>query len=463
MEELRRRARKLGAAHSLQLAPYNEKVAAAAAEAEAQRIVAQCEQREADVESSAARKRMVSEAKVVALMKLVQSGTSPLELKRRFLADVRAEEEAQAARDDGEELARVLARMRASFGLRRLRSRRAEEVATQARLQREAEEAPKIDAIEASELSQRVLADEIAKIEAATARARAAAAAHKKAEVQARRTLGRLTKQQQKAETEAQAAAAEALVSSTTGGASRLTRSSAVSVASGPRSHVYDGAPPRVPPVRTPAEVADLAMRRRQRKIEDALRVAKRAELTQQLRAAQAERLALAAEYEAEFAAIPGAVTPQAGSSRERGAALTSRPRLPAALAGSMGAASAREFSSRATTPATPAGDAARSPRAAAGPACQAVRAARPSTAPFMSQKRRAEGLLLSGAGQGPPPGAKPPTASGGRNGRERAPAWVPSPRAPPAAGAAPAPAFSPALDREARTKMIVRGLYNKM
>ena len=68
--------------------------------------------------------------KVVALMKLVQSGTSPLELKRRFLADVRAEEEAQAARDDGEELARVLARMRASFGLRRLRSRRAEEVAT---------------------------------------------------------------------------------------------------------------------------------------------------------------------------------------------------------------------------------------------------------------------------------------------------------------------------------------------
>ena len=32
-----------------------------------------------------------------------------------------------------------------------------------------------------------------------------------------------------------------------------------------------------------------------------------------------------------------------------------------------------------------------------------------------------------------------------------------------PAAGAAPAPAFSPALDREARTKMIVRGLYNKM
>ena len=128
-----------------------------------------------------------------------------------------------------------------------------------------------------------------------------------------------------------------------------------------------------------------------------------------------------------------------------------------------MGAASAREFSSRATTPATPAGDAARSPRAAAGPACQAVRAARPSTAPFMSQKRRAEGLLLSGAGQGPPPGAKPPTASGGRNGRERAPAWVPSPRAPPAAGAAPAPAFSPALDREARTKMIVRGLYNKM
>ena len=160
------------------------------------------------MESSAARKRMVSEAKVVALMKLVQSGTSPLELKRRFLADVRAEEEAQAARDDGEELARVLARMRASFGLRRLRSRRAEEVATQARLGREAEEAPKIDAIEASELRQRVLADEIAKIEAATARAREAAAAHKKAEVQARRTLGRLTKQQQKAETEAQAAAA---------------------------------------------------------------------------------------------------------------------------------------------------------------------------------------------------------------------------------------------------------------
>ena len=192
--------------------------------------------------------------------------------------------------------------------------------------------------------------------------------------MQARRTLGRLTKQQQKAETEAQAAAAEALVSSTTGGASRLTRSSAVSVASGPRSHVYDGAPPRVPPVRTPAEVADLAMRRRQRKIEDALRVAKRAELTQQLRAAQAERLALAAEYEAEFAAIPGAVTPQAGSSRER----VRRSRAAAAAGGARrldGRRPAREFSSRATTPATPAGDAARS--RAPRPAPRARRCAR--------------------------------------------------------------------------------------
>ena len=330
--------------------------------------------------------------------------------------------------------------MRASFGLRRLRSRRAEEVATQARLGREAEEAPKIDAIEASELRQRVLADEIAKIEAATARAREAAAANKKAEVQARRTLGRLTKQQQKAETEAQAAAAEALVSSTNGGASRLTRSSAVSVASGPRSHVYDGAPPRVPPVRTPAEVADLAMRRRQRKIEDALRAAKRAEPTAAPRRAggaprsrRRVRSRVCRHPRRRHAASRVVARARCGA--------TSRPRPPAAPPARW-PPPARVLVTR------------DDPRHARRRRAEPARRGRPrvpggargaaSTALFMSQKRRAEGLLLSGAGQGPPPGAKPPTASGGRNG-ERALAWVPSPRAP-AAGAAPAPAFSPAL-----------------
>ena len=271
--------------------------------------------------------------------------------------------------------------------------------------------------------------------------------------MQARRTLGRLTKQQQKAETEAQAAAAEALVSSTNGGASRLTRSSAVSVASGPRSHVYDGAPPRVPPVRTPAEVADLAMRRRQRKIEDALRVAKRAELTQQLRAAQERptrrrvrgrvcrhprRRHAASRVVAR--ARCGAHEPPAAGGARRLDGRRLRARVPSR-------ATTRHARRRRRAGA----------RAAAGPACQAA-AARPSTAPFMSQKRR-QRSRPAGAGQGPPPGAKPPTATAAaaapaarRRGCRACGHSRPRARA--------LPAFSPALDREARTKMIVRGLY---
>ena len=69
------------------------------------------------------------------------------------------------------------------------------------------------------------------------------------------------------------------------------------------------------------ATVTAFMIRRPTARVQYGARTIAIAELTQQLRAAQAERLALAAEYEAEFAAIPGAVTPQAGSSRERGAA----------------------------------------------------------------------------------------------------------------------------------------------
>ena len=85
-----------------------------------------------------------------------------------------AEEEAQAARDDGEELARSSSLgcepSFAGCGDAARAAAAPEEVATQARLGREAE-APKIDAIEASGAPRSgSLADEIAKIEAATAR-----------------------------------------------------------------------------------------------------------------------------------------------------------------------------------------------------------------------------------------------------------------------------------------------------
>ena len=126
-----------------------------------------------------------------------------------------------------------------------------------------------------------------------------------------------------------------------------------------------------------------------------------------------------------------------------------------------MGAASAREFSSRATTPATPAGDAARSPRARGRPPRASCARAAEHGAVY-EPEAEGRGLLLSGAGQVAPAG-RPPTASGGRNGARTRAGSGAEPAAPPAAGAAPAPAEGPALDREARTKMIVRGLYNKM